>query len=167
MQDSVKYLLERRSIRSYEEKQLTDEQLTTILKAGIFAPSGMNDHKWKLVVFKRGGEMDTIIRDADGDPFYGAPALVAVFVDKDSHTPMQDGSLAIGNMLNAAYMLGLGSCWINSMASFFDTEAGKKLKGKYKVPENYFCVGSCVLGYTKGENPKPLDRPEDMVIFTK
>lgn len=167
MQDSVKYLLERRSIKSYEEKELTDEQLDTILKAGIFAPSGMNDHKWKFVVFKRGGEMDTIIREADGEPFYGAPTLVAVFVDKASHTPVQDGSIAIGNMLNAAHMLGLGSCWINSMASFFDTDAGKKLKSKYKVREDYFCVGSCVLGYTKGEYPKPLNRPEDMVIFAE
>jgi nitroreductase len=165
MQEAVRLLLGRRSIRSYEEKQITDEQLHTVLEAGISAPSGMNDHKWKFIVFKRGGVMDAIIKEMDGDPFYGAPVVVAVFVDKASHTPVQDGSLAIGNMLNAAHMLGLGSCWINSMSLFFETDAGMELKEKYKIPSDYFCVGSCVLGYIRGNMPGSADRPGDIVVI--
>jgi nitroreductase len=70
-------------------------------------------------------------------------------------------------MLNAAHMLGLGSCWINSMPSFFETAAGKKLKDKNKLPSGYFCVGSCVIGYTKGAYPSAPARPENMIVIAQ
>jgi nitroreductase len=166
MREKIKPLLDRRSIRTYEEKQITDEELYTVLEAGKHAPSGMNEHKLKFVVFRRGGVLDVIIKDLKRDPFYGAPTMVTVFVDEESRKPVPDGCLAIGNMLNAAHMLELGSCWVSSMEPYFDTEEGKALKDKYQISSNYICAGAFVLGYQKGD-ALPRELPENLVVIAE
>ena len=65
-----------------------------------------------------------IMGAADRDPFYGAPVAILVLVDSTVHTWVEDGSLAMGAMLNAAYAVGLGSCWIHRARETFDSEAG-------------------------------------------
>ena len=62
-----------------------------------------------------------------GDPFYGAPDVIVVLADKSSATYLYDGSLAMGNMLNAAYSMGLGARWIHRAKEIFDGEEGKAL----------------------------------------
>lgn len=172
MVEKIQALLDRRCIRNYKEKQISEDELQLVLEAGKYAPSGMGEFKWKFVVLQRNSTMDKVLKGLhqelgiEGSPFYDAPTLIIVFVDKNSHTPVQDGSLAIGNMMNAAHMLGLGSCWINCVTDFFNTNGGKEIQSELRIPSDYICIGSCAIGYTNGEIPKPKARANDMIIRT-
>lgn len=172
MNEKIQALLERRSIRSYKEEQISEEELNTILKAGLYAPSGMGEFKWKFVVVQNGNPMNKLLQvlkeelGLSENVFYHAPTLVMVFADKDSCAPVEDGSLALGNMLNASHMIGLGSCWIHAIPHLFKKARGKELQKEYNVPENYICVGSCVIGYRK-DNVLPTPKPRDNSIIIK
>lgn len=173
MNEKIQALLQRRSIRSYKEEQISEEELSTILEAGKFAPSGMGHFKWKFVVVQKHAAMEKLLKELKKEfglgenTFYYAPTIIIVFTDKNSCAPIEDGSLAIGNMLNASHMIGLGSCWIHCIPQFFKTERGKKLQEEYNVPSGYICVGSCVIGYRKEEMPLPKPRSDKIIIRAK
>ena len=76
------------------------------------------------------------------DPYYGAPTIILVFGDKSKATPAEDASLALGNMYNAAYSIGLGSCWIHRTGQMFESEEGKSLLKEWGVEGDYVGVGS-------------------------
>jgi nitroreductase len=69
----------------------------------------------------------------------------------------------MGNLLNAAHAVGLGSCWIDRAQPVFETEEGKALKEKWGVPAEYIGVGNCILGYADDE-PAPAPRKEGYII---
>lgn len=101
------------------------------------------------------------------DPYYGAPTVILVLADKSKATPVEDASIALGNMYNAAYSLGLGSCWIHRTREMFESEEGKKLLKEWGVEGDYIGVGSCILGYPDCELPKPAPRKDNFVIMVK
>ena len=119
MNPTLQTLLSRRSIRYYQPQQISDEQLEAILQAGLFAPSAMNEQAWKLAVVQNPKTLGQLadaamaVTGRDSNPFYNAPTLIVVFVKKDAIAPFSDGALCLGNMMNAAASLGLGSCWIH------------------------------------------------------
>ena len=98
------------------------------------------------------------------DPFYGAPTVVVVLGDGEKANWLQDGSLVMGNLMNAAAALGLGSCWINRARELFDRPEGRELLKKWGLPETYRGVGNCILGYVDGELPAPKPRKEGWII---
>ena len=69
----------------------------------------------------------------------------------------------LGNLLNAAHALGLGSCWINRARECFDTPEGKELLKKWGLPESYRGVGNCILGYPD-ETPAPKERLTGRIV---
>jgi nitroreductase len=101
------------------------------------------------------------------DPYYGAPTLVLVLADKTKITPVEDASLALGNMFTAAYFLGLGSCWVHRTRQMFESKEGKALLKKWGVEGDYVGVGSCVLGYPDCEHPQAAPRKDDFVVMVK
>lgn len=153
MNEVLKNLKERRSVRAYKSEQITEAELDAVLEAGVWAPTGMNCQAVKLVAVtdpetvKKLSEMNAAVMGSDTDPFYGAPCVVIVFSDSSVYTWVEDGSLAMGNMLNAAHSLGLGSCWIHRARNVFDTEEGRKMATAWGIPETYKGVGNCILGY--------------------
>lgn len=162
MNETMNTLINRRSVRSYKPEQITKEELDAVLTAGLWAPTGMNRQHTKLVavtdpeLVKKLSLMNAAVMGTDNDPFYGAPCVIIVFGDSDVYTYVEDGSLAMGNMMNAAHSLGLGSCWIHRAKEMFESEEGKALMEKWGIPESYKGVGNCILGYIEG----PLaDRP--------
>ena len=78
-------------------------------------------------------------------------------------TYVEDGSLAMGNLMNAAYAAGLGSCWINRAREMFDSEEGKKLLSDWDIPETFRGIGFCILGYAEGELPMASPRRSDQI----
>ena len=128
-------LCSRRSVRSYDSSRpVEQEKLDAILAAGQYAPTGMNRMPTKFVVVRNREVLQqlskqnaAIMGKEDVDPFYGAPVAIAVLVDASVHTWVEDGSLAIGAMLDAAYAVGLGSCWIHRAKETFDSAAGKEM----------------------------------------
>ena len=162
-------LLTRRSVRKYTDRQVEDEKLDKVLTAGLYAPTGMNNQAPILVAVRdkatrdRLSRMNAAVMGASGDPFYGAPCVIVVLSDPERMTWVEDGSLVLGNLMNAAHSLGLGSCWIHRAKECFDTPEGKALLRAWGVPENYRGVGNCILGYA-AEEPEAKPRKSGRII---
>lgn len=162
-------LLTRRSVRKYSDRQVEDEKLDKVLTAGLYAPTGMNNQAPVLVAVQdketrdRLSRMNAAVMGASGDPFYGAPCVIVVLSDPERMTWVEDGSLVLGNLMNAAHSLGLGSCWIHRAKECFDTPEGKALLRAWGVPENYRGVGNCILGYA-AEEPEAKPRKSGRII---
>ena len=122
----------RRSVRKYRPEQVSDELLDAVLEAGLYAPSAMNNQKPVMVAVRDKATRDQLSRmnaavmGTDRDPFYGAPCVIVVLADPGYPTWVEDGSLVLGNLLNAAHAVKLGSCWINRAREMFDTDEGKQ-----------------------------------------
>ena len=161
-------ILTRRSVRKYAPQQITDAELDKVLEAGLYAPTAKNNQKPVMVAVRDKETRDLLskanaaIMGVETDPFYGAPCVIVVLADPAFPTWIDDGSLVMGNLLNAAHAIGLGSCWINRAREFFDMEEGKELLKKWGIPETYRGVGNCILGYAE-ENPEPKARVEGRI----
>ena len=108
--------------------------------------------------------MNAAVLGTDSDPFYGAPTVVVVLADANSPHAVQDGSLVMGNMLNAAKAIGLGSCWVNRAKEVFDSAEGKSLLAQWGVEGDVIGVGNCILGYPD-ENPAMKPRKPDYIRY--
>jgi nitroreductase len=170
MNETIKTLLARRSIRKFKSEQIREDELNAILEAGMYAPSGANQQSALFVVvqdketLKQISAMNAAVLGKSIDPYYGAPTVILVFADRSKVTPLEDGSLALGNMFNAAASLGIGSCWVHRTKQMFETEQGKDLLRKWGVTEDYIGVGSCILGYPDCEFPKPAPRKDNFIV---
>ena len=162
-------LLTRRSVRKYSDRQVEDEKLDKVLTAGLYAPTGMNNQAPVMVAVRdkatrdKLSRMNAAVMGASGDPFYGAPCVIVVLSDPERMTWVEDGSLVLGNLMNAAHSLGLGSCWIHRAKECFDTPEGKALLRAWGVPETYRGVGNCILGYA-AEEPEAKPRKSGRII---
>ena len=165
MNETLKVLKERRSIRKYKAEQIKDEELNAILEAGTWAASGKGLQSAVMVV-AQDPETVSMLSKANAeiwgkpgvDPFYGAPTAVVVLADGEAVNWLQDGSLVMGNLMTAAAAIGVGSCWINRCMEYFDTPAGKELLKNWGLDDKYRGVGICVLGYADGPAPTPKPR---------
>lgn len=172
MNETIKNLIERRSCRKYSTTQIKEEELNSVLKAGKYAPTGMGRQSPIILVLQNKEKVEKLsklnakIMGTDKDPFYGAPTVLIVLADKNIGTYKEDGSLVLGNLMNAAYSIGLGSCWIHRAKEEFETDEGKELLKEWNIPENYVGIGHCVLGYPE-EKSEAKPRKEDYIRFIK
>jgi len=171
MKETLLDLKTRRSCRAFTGQQVKDEHLAAILEAGTFAPTGMGTQNPVMVVVRDPetlaylSKLNAAVMGADKDPFYGAPCVVIVFADPQRSTWVEDGSLVMGNLLNAAHAVGVASCWIHRARQVFASPEGKELMQKWGVPEGYEGIGNCILGYADGPAPKPKPRKENYIIY--
>jgi len=164
-------LKNRRSIRRYKAEQITEQELSAVLEAGIYAPTAKNLQSPLMVVVQ---DKETIAKlsrmnaaamgNPDADPFYGAPTVVIVLADSGNPNGVADASLVMGNLMNAAYGIGLGSCWINRAREVFETEEGRALLRSWGVDDKYAGVGNCILGYPDCPHPEAKPRKENYVV---
>ena len=171
MNESIKNMLERRSIRAYKKDLVPQEALDVILEAGEYSPSGMGQQSTLMVVTQNPelvaklSKMNAAVMGSTSDPFYGAPTVIIVFSDSKMGTCVENGSLVMGNLMNAAHALDVDSCWIHRAKEEFESEEGKALLRKWGIEGDYAGIGHCILGYAAegGEAPaKP--RKEDYVV---
>lgn len=172
MNETIKNLVERRSCRKYSSTQIKEDELNSVLKAGEYAPTGMGMQSPIIVVLQNKSIIDKLsklnakIMGKDEDPFYGAPTVLVVLADKNIGTYIEDGSLVLGNLMNAAYSLGLGSCWIHRAKEEFETDEGKELLKEWNISENYVGIGHCILGYPE-EKSEAKPRKDGYIKFVK
>ena len=107
--------------------------------------------------------LNAAVMGSTGDPFYGAPCVIVVLADPQRYTWVEDGSLVMGNLMEAAHAVGLGSCWIHRAREVFDSEEGKALLRKWGLPEQLRGVGNCILGYAD-ESPAAKPRLDGRII---
>ena len=175
MNTTMQDLLTRRSIRSYTDEVPPREVIEEICKAGTYAPTGMNKQAPIIIAVTNREVRDQLSRlnagvfgkDNDMDPFYGAPVVLVVLADSTAaFTWKEDGSLVMGNLLNAAHAKGLGSCWIHRAKEVFETEEGKAILAGLGVDTSkYVGIGNCILGFVKGDYPEAKPRKDNYVYW--
>lgn len=170
MNETLRTLQERRSVRSFLPDPIPEHILDAILDAGTWAPTGKNQQSPVMVVVRDAETIDymenlnaAVMGQTGTHPFYGAPVVVVVLADGDNYNWLRDGSLVMGNLMNAAHSLGVGSCWINRAQEVFDSEEGKALLRRWGIPENYRGIANCILGWPKGDIPAPRPRKTDYI----
>lgn len=170
MNETIRTILTRRSCKSYRPDALPQEIIEQVVEAGLYAASGGGRQPVKILVVADRKTRDLLSRlnsKYDGlhrpDPFYGAPVVLAVLVEKHIPTAVCDGSLAIGNMLLAAHALGIGSCWIHRAKEVFEDGEAKALLRALGLQGDYIGIGHCVLGYPAVEPAKAVPRKENRV----
>lgn len=173
MNEVMKNLLTRRSIRSYQPDMIPMETIEEIVKAGTYAATGMGLQSPIIVAVTdketrdQLSRMNAAVMGSSADPFYGAPVVLIVLADKNRGTYLYDGSLVMGNMMTAAHSLGIGSCWIHRAKETFESPKGKELLKQWGIEGNYEGIGHLILGYAKGEAPAPKPRKENYVYYVK
>ena len=171
--DILNILKERRSVKKYTDQVVSDELIDKIVEAGLYAACGRATQGVKFLVVKnrdvvkRLSKLNASILGIDKDPFYNAPIVIVVFGNRNNYTFIEDASLALGNMMNEAYSLGVDSCWIHRAKEMFELEDGRKLAREYGIEDEYIGVGNCILGYRDGEYPILKDRLEGRVKIVK
>lgn len=158
MNEIIKNIKTRRSIRKYKDEMIPTEIIDQIIEAGTYAPSGMNrqpaiilavtDEEIRNKLAKLNAK---VMGNEDIDPFYGAPVVLVVLADKNCPTHIYDGSLVMGNLLLAAHSLNIGSCWIHRAKEVFETEEGKEILNSLGIEGDYVGIGNCILGYPAEE----------------
>ena len=170
MNETISCLLNRRSVRAYRPEQIKPEELEAILQAGLYAPSAMNlQSPIMLVIQDREtismlSRLNAMVMGRDTDPFYGAPTVIVVLADKNAPNHVQDASLVMGNLMNAAFSLGVDSCWINRAREVFEMPEARALLREKGISDDYVGVGNCILGYRSGELPAAPPRREGRII---
>lgn len=169
MKDAMEVLLTRRSIRNFNDKPIPEDVLNKILEAGTYAPTAMGMQKPIIIAITDKKVRDEVSREnakimgREGtDPFYGAPVILLVAVENYPNA-VYDGSCVMDNLLNAAWAMGVGSCWIHRAKEELESDFGKKLLKSLGIVGDYIGVGHAVLGYFDGEPPLPKPRKENYI----
>lgn len=172
--ETLETLKNRRSCKNFKPDQISDGELEAILDAGTWAPTGMGKQSPIMIAVQDKddiAELERINAEIFGKPglhtFYGAPTVVIVLADANIPTGIYDGSLVMGNLLNAASSLGVGACWIHRAKETFERADGKALLEKWGIKGDYIGVGNCVLGYAAAEPKAALPRKENYITVIK
>ena len=169
MNESLKTLIERRSCRSYKPDPIPADILDQILEAGTYAATGMGRQSPIMIAVTdketrdRLSRMNASVMGASNDPFYGAPVVIIVLANRAVPTYLYDGSLVMGNLMNAAHALGIASCWIHRAKEEFESAEGKAMLKELGIEGDYEGIGHCILGYAAQESSAPAPRKEKYI----
>jgi len=171
--DAMENLLSRRSIRKFKSDMVPKDIIEKIIEAGTYAATGMNRQSPIIIavtnkeIRDRLSALNAKVMGMNNDPFYNAPVVLIVLADKDMFTYLYDGSLVMGNLMNAAHACGISSCWIHRAKEEFESEEGRELLRSLGISGNYEGIGHCILGYADCEEPEPSPRKENYVYWAE
>ena len=169
--ETLECIRTRRSIRKYKADPVPEELLAKVLEAGTWAPTGRGRQSPTIIAITDKEQRDRLMKlnasviNAENDPFYGAPVVLLVIVDKSIPTYPNDGELVIQNLLLAAHDVGLASCYIWRAKQELETEEGKQMLADWGLPTDveFEGVGHVILGYADMEAPEPAPRKENYI----
>lgn len=175
MNEIIKAMEERRSIRKFKPEMPKKEDLQQIVEAGLYAANGMGRQATITVAVTNKELRDKLSAinckiggwDESVDPFYGAPAILIVLAEKDWRNRVYDGSLVMGNMMLAAHSLGLGSIWIHRAKEEFEMPEYQQLLKELGVEGEWEGIGHCAVGYIDGEMPDAAERKPNRVFWVE
>ncbi|UDQ96570.1 nitroreductase family protein [Lentisphaerota bacterium WC36G] len=184
--ETLKSIVNRRSVRHYREDQLTDEEVKIIVRAGIYAPSAYNKQEWFFtvvqnpVVLKNLNDAAKQVASTSSDPklvelatndqyniFYNAPTVVIVSGKKNGLTPIIDSALASQNMMLAAQSMNIASCWVGIVTLLFDSIVGEDYRQILNIPAAYSPHHAISFGYADNPNLEPPRRNFQVINFIK
>lgn len=169
---TLETIFNRTSIRSYSDQKVEKDQIMTLLKAGMSAPSAVNKQPWEFIVIDDKDLMGKI-----GDEFKNAgmvkKASCAIIVCGDMNLTLggdvqefwvQDCSAATENILLAAHSLGLGAVWCGV---YPNPERVEALKNLLSLPDNIVPLNIIPIGVREKEQ-EPKDKwKEDKIHWNK
>lgn len=182
MNETIKNIISRRSVKKYENKSIDRTLIEQIVKAGTYAPTGMNAQSPIIIAVTNKALRDRLSRinleiikgrqlttsSGHSDPFYGAPVVLVVLARKECFTRIYDGSLVMENMMIAAHSLGLGSCWIHRAKETFETEEGREILRSLGISDEYEGIGNCIVGYAAPDALRPQSpRKDDYIVWAE
>ncbi|MBE5947476.1 MAG: nitroreductase family protein [Lachnospiraceae bacterium] len=173
MGETLKVLESRRSCRNFKSDMVPEDILEKIIKAGTYAATGMGKQSPIIIAVTNKEMRDKIsaknaeIMGVAKDPFYNAPVILIVLAKKDVSTHVYDGSLVLGNLMNAAEDLGVASIWIHRAKEEFEDDFGKEILKKLGIAEEYEGIGHCALGYAAEPAKAAAPRKENYVYYIK
>ena len=173
MNGTLKVLESRRSCRNFRPDAVKEEELEAIIKAGTYAATGMGKQSPIIIAVTDKELRDKISEenrkiggwDEGFDPFYGAPVILIVLAKKDVPTYVYDGSLVMGNLMNAAESLGVASIWIHRAKEEFESDFGKDILKNLEISGEYEGIGHCALGYAAEPAKEAVPRKKDYVYY--
>ena len=173
MNEVLKAMKERRSIRKFKSDMLPKEIIDKVIESGLYAASGKGQQSPIIISVTNKELRDKLSKmnckilglKEGSDPFYNAPVVLIVLAPKDWANYIYDGSLVIGNMMLAAHSLNIGSCWIHRAKQEFESEEGKEILKSLGINRDYEGIGHCVLGYIDDNYPNIPARKENRVYY--
>ncbi|MBN1416248.1 MAG: nitroreductase family protein [Bacteroidales bacterium] len=155
--NAIEAILNRRSIRKYAGKKVTDEQVHLLLKAAMYAPSAVNKQPWHFIVFRDAGIRKKIVEfHPNAAMIPGADLVILVCYDEylqhDAGYGPVDCSAATQNILLAAHAIGLGAVWVGIYPRQNRIEATHSL---FSLPANIRPFSMISLGYPAEEKSFP------------
>jgi nitroreductase len=182
MPDFFEVLQSRRTVRSYREEPVSDDDLKELIECAILAPTGVGSQPWAFTVVTNRQVMERLsarikevliaanppwfqggMRDAVTDPaydiFYHAPALIAISGNTQAPTPQIDCQLATENLFLAAHAKGLGTCYMGFLLFGADDPEVRSL---LRMPEGYALMAATTVGHpaSKPEGPPKRNPPK-------
>jgi nitroreductase len=164
--DALENIMTRRSVRNYTNQQISEEDLTTILKAGMSGPTCANARDWTFIVVRTRETLEKMAA-ANGrpaDPLKKANIGILVCGDlKRAFKPAPDywiidGSIAAQNMILAAHALGIGSVWLGTYPQM------ERVKGQielFNLPKSAIPHSLIAFGYPDPNAPERPPVPPD------
>ncbi|MDR3231576.1 MAG: nitroreductase family protein [Synergistaceae bacterium] len=184
MNEVLRTIMERRSVRRYKADPVGREDIETVLQAALYAPTGGSAEPWHFTVITDGrviGDFDARARAAMAESgierieamgkaphyrvFFDAPVVILVCGEKvlrrtGRHlSALADCSAAIQNMLLAAVSIGLGGCWIGLVRYLFEREPA------FMAPDGYEPLFALTLGHPDGIPEERAKRREGTVAW--
>ena len=169
--EALETLKTRRSVRKYKSDMIPKDIIEKIIEAGTYAPTGMNRQTPIIIavtnkeVRDKLSKLNASFMGLENDPFYNAPVVLIVLAERSFPTYVYDGSLVMGNLLNAAKACGISSCWIHRAKEEFETEEGKQILKELGIEGDFEGIGHCILGYADDDEPAPAPRKDNYVYW--
>ena len=176
MNDTIKSIMDRRSIRAYTDAPLSDEQITALKECALASPTAMNAQSWHFSFVTDRSAINSvenavvdIIMRSDNEPmkeriksrsnkiFYDAPLAVFISADRSSRWGAVDAGIAVQNLALAAHSMGLGSVIIGMCAMAFENDADRVLSKKLGFPEGHDFAIAIAIGHpAAGKDAHPV-----------
>lgn len=172
MDKILENIITRRSVRSFQQKQINKEELEQIMKAAVYAPSGMNQQSWHFTVIQNKEKMKTLAKamakqlgkDEDSYNFYKPDVLIMASNDRNNTNGLADCSCALQNIFLMSHELGIGSVWINQLKNICDEPEIRSILNSFEIPQQHIVWGMAALGYPVEES-KDKKRKEGTIHY--
>lgn len=173
MNDLIKLIKTRRSIRSFSDKPISDEYLAEIVETAVYAPSARNSQKWLFTVVTKREDIQKLAKAVgrcldrgDEYDFYDPTSIIITTYERDYRFGPVDCACAIENMFLAAHSLGIGSVWINQLIDSCDDPEVRTILDSFGIPADHVAGGMVALGYANSE-PRQIEKKLELINWTK
>lgn len=163
--DTIEAIKSRRSVRGFTDENVIDEQVTQILEAGRWAPSGLNNQAWRFILVRNPDTKIELSKLTNYGPTIKiAPVLIVVFLDKDHMynyvKDVQSTGACMQNMLLAIHSMGLGGVWLGEILK------NKEIVNKVlEAPDSLELMGVIALGHPVNKKFVSERKELDQLLF--